>query len=154
MRRFRFPLEDLLKVRRVEEQQAERQLRQAQARLREREHALAQLIDQQQAAMRQLRQLLAEQTPPEDLLLAVQRLDLLGRQRRLAEAQVAQAQQEVNAKLVAYRECRRRRELLEDLREKAWRQWLAEFLREEQAHADERALRDFAVANAEGVEAE
>lgn len=151
MRRFRFPLEDLLKVRRVEEQQAERQLQQAQARLREREDALAQLIDQQQAAMRQLRQLLANHISPEEILLAVRRLDLLERQRVIAEAEVARAQQEVDEKLNAYRECRRRRELLEDLREKAWRQWLAEFLREEQANADERALRDFTVASTEGV---
>ena len=151
MRRFRFPLEDLLKVRRVEEQQAERQLQQAQARLREREDVLAQLIDQQQVAMRQLRQSLADHVSPEEILLAVWRLELLERQRMIAEAEVVRAQQEVDEKLNAYRECRRRRELLEDLREKAWRQWSAEFLREEQANADERALRDFTVASTEGV---
>jgi flagellar biosynthesis chaperone FliJ len=60
------------------------------------------------------------------------------------------AQQEVDEQLRAYQECRRRRELLEDLRQKAWRQWLAEFLREEQSNADDRALRDFAVKSAEG----
>ncbi len=151
MRRFRFPLDGLLKVRRVEEQQAERQLKQAQERLREREDTLTQLIDQQQVAMGQLRQLLADHVSPEEILLAVRRLDLLERQRMVAEAEVVQAQQEVDEKLNAYRECRRRRELLEDLREKAWKEWLVEFLREDQANADERALRDFAVANTERV---
>jgi flagellar FliJ protein len=150
MRRFRFPLDDVLTVRRVEERQAERRLRQAQERLRQREDALAQLITQQQETMKGLRQLLADNASCEDILLTVRRLEALERQRTAAEAEVRLAQQEVDEQLRAYQECRRRRELLEDLRQKAWRQWLAEFLREEQSNADDRALRDFAVKSAEG----
>ncbi|GBC98994.1 hypothetical protein HRbin17_01515 [bacterium HR17] len=150
MRRFRFALDGVLQVRRVEEQQAERQLQLAQARLRQAEEALTTIAEEHATAVTTLRQLLAEDADAHQILLAVRRLDVLEQRRALAQQQVAAAEAEVERRLQAYRECRQRRELLEELRQKAWRQWLTDALRAQQVQADERAMRDFAVAQSNG----
>lgn len=151
MKKFRFPLDGLLKVRRTEEAQAERALQQAQQRLWEAERELQSAENAVREAIASLRELLSENAEAERLLIAVRHLDKAEQKRLDAEHQVALAQAEVSRCLNEYRECRRRRELLEELRQKAWRQWLMEFLREEQKSADERALRDYALSEINGA---
>ncbi len=151
MQKFRFPLEGLLKVRRMEEAQAEQALHEAQQRLwqAEEEHRAATAAVQE--AIATLRSLLDRSVEVDQLLIAVRHLDRAEQQRLAAEQRLSLAQSEVSKCLNEYLECRRRRELLEELREKAWRQWLMEFLREEQKAADERALRDYSFAEARGA---
>ncbi len=151
MRKFRFPLDGLLKIRKMEEAQAERSLQLAQQRLWEAEEKLKKAEADVKAAISDLRSLLSNDAEAEQLLVAVRHLERVERKRLDAEQQVARAQAEVSKCLNEYRECRRRRELLEELRQKAWRQWLMEFLREEQKVADERALRDYALAETNGA---
>ncbi len=151
MRRFKFPLEGLLKVRQMEEAQAERALQEAQRQLLEAEEKHLEAERAVRDAVAVLRASLAQNADLEQLLVAVRHLDRAEQQRIAAEQQVALAQAQVNRCLNEYRECHRRRELLEELREKAWRQWLEEFLRGEQKAADERALRDYALAEANGA---
>ncbi|MFA0783147.1 flagellar FliJ family protein [Fervidibacter sacchari] len=151
MKKFRFPLDGLLKVRKMEEAQAERALQQAQQRLWEAERNLREAEAAVKAAISNLRALLSDNSEADRLLVAVRHLDRAEQQRIAAEQQVAFAQAEVSRCLNEYRECRRRRELLEELRERAWRQWLMNFLNEEQKAADERALRDYALAETNGA---
>lgn len=146
MRRFKFALDGLLQLRRAEEQDAQRQLQRAQAHLQQAEATLQAVVAEHADAVATLRHLLNGNAPADEVLLAVRRLDAVARRRSAAERQVAEAQAEVERCLSHYRACRQRRELLEELRQRAWRQWLAEVLREQQGQADERALRDFAVA--------
>ncbi|MCS7186424.1 MAG: flagellar FliJ family protein [Armatimonadetes bacterium] len=151
MRKFHFPLDGLLKIRKTEEAQAERALQQAQQRLWEAEKELEKAESAVQEAIANLRALLSENTEADRLLVAVRHLDRAEQRRLSAEHQVSIAQAEVSRRLNEYRECRRRRELLEELRQKAWRQWLMEFIREEQKSADERALRDYALSEVNGA---
>lgn len=151
MQKFRFPLDGLLKVRKTEEAQAERALQLAQQQLWEAERELQSAEDAVREAIANLRALLSESAAVDQLLVAVQHLDQAERRKLSAEQKVALAQDEVSRRLSEYRECRRRRELLEELRQKAWRQWLMEFLREEQKSADERALRDHALSEVNGA---
>lgn len=149
MRRFRFPLDGLLKVRRIEEQEAEQQLRQAQERLQAAETVLAQALAAESEALGVWRQLLGREASAGELLLAAQHLSVLERRRHFAEQKVKEAQDRVLDCLEAYRDRRRQRELVEELRKKEWQRWLMEWSRSEQIAADERALRDFAVAQME-----
>jgi flagellar biosynthesis chaperone FliJ len=103
------------------------------------------------AAISNLRALLSDNAEADRLLVAVRHLDRAEQKRLTAEQRVAFAQAEVSRCLNEYRECRRRRELLEELKEKAWRQWLMNLLNEEQKAADERALRDYALAETNGA---
>jgi flagellar FliJ protein len=151
MKKFRFPLEGLLKVRKMEEAQAERALQQAQQRLWEAERNLMEAEEAVKAAISDLRALLSDNAEADQLLVAVRHLDRAEQKRIVAEQRVALAQAEVSRCLNEYRECRRRRELLEELRERAWRQWLMNLLNEEQKAADERALRDYALAETNGA---
>jgi len=151
MKKFRFPLDGLLKVRKMEEAQAERALQQAQQRLWEAERKLREAEAAVRAAVSNLRALLSDNAEADQLLVAVRHLDRAEQQRLVAEQRVTFAQAEVSRCLNEYRECRRRRELLEELRERAWRQWLMNFLNEEQKAADERALRDYALAETNGA---
>jgi len=151
MKKFRFPLDGLLKVRKMEEAQAERALQQAQQRLWEAERNLREAEAAVRAAVSNLRALLSDNAEADQLLVAVRHLDRAEQQRLVAEQRVTFAQAEVSRCLNEYRECRRRRELLEELRERAWRQWLMNFLNEEQKAADERALRDYALAETNGA---
>ena len=151
MKKFRFPLDGLLKVRKMEEAQAERALQQAQQRLWEAERNLREAEAAVRAAISNLRALLSDNAESDQLLVAVRHLDRAEQQRLVAEQRVAFAQAEVSRCLNEYRECRRRRELLEELRERAWRQWLMNFLNEEQKAADERVLRDYALAETNGA---
>lgn len=151
MRKFRFPLDSLLKVRQMEEAQAERALQQAQQRLWEAERELQDAENAVREAVSELRVLLNENANADRLLVAVRHLDRAEQRRLDAQKQVSQAQAEVNRCLNEYRECRRRRELLEELRQKALRQWLLQFISEEQKAADERALRDYALAETNGA---
>jgi flagellar FliJ protein len=151
MQKFRFPLDGLLKVRKTEEAQAERALQQAQQRLWEAEKELKSAESAVREAVANLRALLSENAEADRLLVAIRHLDCAERKRLSAEQKVALAQAEVSRCLSEYRECRRRRELLEELRQKAWRQWLMEFVREEQKSADERALRDYALSEVNGA---
>lgn len=150
MQKFRFPLDGLLKVRKTEEAQAERALQQAQQRLWEAERELQNAENAVQEAIANLRSLLSDNAEADHLLVAVRHLDRAEQKRLDAKQRVTLAQLEVSRCLNEYRECRRRRELLEELRQKAWRQWLAEFIREEQKSADERALRDYALSEVNG----
>jgi flagellar FliJ protein len=151
MKKFRFPLDGLLKVRKMEEAQAEKALQQAQQRLWEAERNLMEAEAAVRAAISDLRALLSDSAEADQLLVAVRHLDRAEQKRIVAEQRVALAQAEVSRCLNEYRECRRRRELLEELKEKAWRQWFMNFLREEQKAADERALRDYALAETNGA---
>ena len=151
MKKFRFPLDGLLKVRKMEEAQAERALQQAQQRLWEAEKNLREAESAVKAAISNLRSLLSDNAEADQLLVAVRHLDRAEQRRLVAEQRVALAQAEVSRRLNEYNECRRRRELLEELRERAWRQWLMNFLNEEQKAADERALRDYALAETNGA---
>lgn len=151
MQKFRFPLGGLLKIRKVEEAQAERALQQAQQRLWEAERNLREAEAAVKAAISDLRALLSDKAEADQLLIAVRHLDRAERQRLASEQRVDFAQAEVYRCLNEYRECRQRRELLEELRERAWQQWLMNFLREEQKAADERALRDYAFSEANGA---
>lgn len=151
MQKFRFPLDGLLKVRKTEEAQAERSLQQAQQRLWEAERELQNAENAVQEAIANLRSLLSDNAEADRLLVAVRHLDRAERKRLDAKQRVTLAQLEVSRCLNEYRECRRRRELLEELRQKAWRQWLTEFIREEQKTADERALRDYALSEVNGA---
>ena len=151
MKRFRFPLDGLLKVRKMEEAQAERALQQAQQRLWEAERNLREAEAAVRAAISNLRALLSDNAEADQLLVAIRHLDRAEQQRLVAEQRVAFAQAEVSRCLNEYRESRRRRELLEELRERAWRQWLMNFLNEEQKAADERALRDYALTETNGT---
>lgn len=151
MRKFRFPLDSLLKVRQMEEAQAEKALHQAQQRLWEAEKELQKAEDDAREAVSKLRSLLNENTDANQLLVAVRHLDRAEQKRLEAQKIVNIAQLEFSRCLNEYRECRRRRELLEELRQKAWRQWLLEINREGQKSADERALRDYAFAETKGA---
>jgi flagellar FliJ protein len=151
MKKFRFPLDGLLKVRKMEEAQAERALQQAQQRLWEAERNLREAEEAVKAAISNLRALLSDNAEADQLLVAVRHLDRAEQKRLTAEQRVAFAQAEVSRCLNEYHECRRRRELLEELRERAWRQWLMNLLNEEQKAADERALRDYALAETNGA---
>ncbi|MCX7643145.1 MAG: flagellar FliJ family protein [Armatimonadetes bacterium] len=151
MRKFRFPLDGVLKLRRSEEAQAERALQEAQKRLWEAEMELQSAENDVRKAVENLRALLSENAGADRLLIAVRHLDWAEQRRLNAEQRVSLAQAEVSRCLNEYRECRRRRELLEELRQKAWRQWLMEFIREEQKSADERALRDYALSEVNGA---
>jgi flagellar FliJ protein len=151
MKKFRFPLDGLLKVRKMEEAQAEKALQQAQQRLWEAERNLMEAEAAVRAAISDLRALLSDSAEADQLLVAVRHLDRAEQKRIVAEQRVALAQAEVSRCLNEYRECRRRRELLEELKEKAWRQWFMNLLNEEQKAADERALRDYAFAETNGA---
>lgn len=151
MKKFQFPLDGLLKVRQMEEAQAERELQQAQRRLWEAERELQSAEEIVRNAISTLRSLLNEGKSAEQLLLAVRHLDRAEQKRLEAQNQVNVARAKVSRCLNEYRECRRRRELLEELRQKAWRQWLLELNREEQKLADERALRDYALSETNGA---
>ena len=151
MQKFRFPLDGLLKIRKMEEAQAEKALQQAQQRLWEAERNLMEAEAAVKAAIADLRSLLSGNAEADQLLVAVRHLDRAEQRRIIAEQRVAFAQAEVSRCLNEYKECRRRRELLEELRERTWRQWLMNFLREEQKTADERALRDYALSEANGA---
>jgi len=150
MRKFRFPLTGLLKVKRLKEKQAERALQEEKRHLWKAEKDLRQAETAVREAMAALRKGLRQWTETgwgggELLFVAVRHLDEEKRRERMAKQRVAEAKAEVAKRLSEYRECRRQRKLLEELREKAFRQWLAEFLREEQRTADERVLRDYAL---------
>ncbi len=166
MRKFRFSLDGLLKVSRLKEKQAERALQEGKRRLWKAEEDLRQAETAAKEAMTALRKCLKQKAEGKEakertgflgwrreelLFVAVRHLDEEKRRWRLAKQQVAAAQAEVAKRLHEYRECRRQRELLEELREKAFRQWLAEFLREEQRTADERVLRDYALTKENGA---
>lgn len=151
MKKFHFPLNGLLKIRQIEEAQAERALQQAQQRLWEAERELQEAEVSVREAISTLRTLLSEGAEVDRLLVAVRHLDKSEQKRLSAERKVSSAQTEVNRCLNEYRECKRRRELLEELKERAWRQWLMDFLREEQKTADERALRDHALSEVNGA---
>jgi len=118
MKKFRFPLDGLLKVRKMEEAQAERALQQAQQRLWEAERNLMEAEAAVRAAISDLRALLSDSAEADQLLVAVRHLDRAEQKRIVAEQRVALAQAEVSRCLNEYRECRRRRELLEELKEK------------------------------------
>lgn len=158
MKKFQFPLDGLLKIRKMEESQAERALRQAQQRLWEAERILQEAEAVLKKAISELRNFLsgqeeqgAEGIDVDQLLVIVRHISRAERQRLDAEQLVASAQAEVSRCLNEYRECRRRREILEELREKAWQRWLMDFIREEQKAIDERALRDYALSKTNGV---
>lgn len=151
MKKFKFPLDGLLKIRQMEEAQAERELQKAQKKLWEAERELQSAEEDVLKAISALRALLNDNSDANQLLLAVQHLDRTERKRLNAQNQVNLAQLEVSHRLNEYRECRRRRELLEELRQKAWRQWLSELIHEEQKAADERALRDYALVEGNGA---
>ncbi|MCS7263427.1 MAG: flagellar FliJ family protein [Armatimonadetes bacterium] len=151
MQKFRFPLESLLKVRKIEEAQAEKNLHQAQRKLWEAERELQESEKCVQKAISTLRSLLNDNSSADQILLAVRHLDRAEQKRLEAQRKVSLAQSELSRCLNEYRECRRRRELLEELRQKAWRQWLMDLTKEEQKSADERALRDYALAETNRV---
>jgi flagellar FliJ protein len=122
MKKFRFPLDGLLKVRKMEEAQAERALQQAQQRLWEAERNLREAEAAVRAAVSNLRALLSDNAEADQLLVAVRHLDRAEQQRLVAEQRVTFAQAEVSR-------C----------------------LNEEQKAADERALRDYALAETNGA---
>ena len=145
MRRFQFPLESLLKVRRVEEQQTERLLQQAQAVLRETEASRARARSNLDASTVHTRQLLGGTAECPEILLATERHRVLEQLLADAMVRVSEAQKRVDECIDEYRERRRGRESLDELRDRAWRAWAAGFALEVQHEADARVLRDYAM---------
>ncbi|MGD8454322.1 MAG: flagellar FliJ family protein [Phycisphaerae bacterium] len=139
-RRFRFPLETLLKVRRLREREAKRKVaaqRAALARLDQLDEATrAEIASRQQVLLGVQRQV---QLEPQELTRGwawighlrrtivqrqVQREEMLGVLEKLQEV---------------YREARRQTRVIEKLRERRWQQYVHDRERREQAAADELA---------------
>jgi len=149
MRRFSFPLEGLLRVRQVAEQEAEQGLQWARRRWQAAQGLLARREEEYRRALGCWEEGLLAQAEAPLLTLMVCYCRRKEQERWRAAQRVAEAQAEVERCLEEYWLRRRERELVEELRRRAWRQWRAEEERAEQHRADERALRDFALGRRE-----
>lgn len=139
-RRFRFPLETLLKVRRLREREAKRKLaaqRAAIARLDQLDEATrAEIASRQQILLGVQRQV---QLEPQELTRGWAWIAHLRRtivQRQLQREEMLTVLDTLQNE---FREARRQTRVIEKLRERRWQQYLHDRQRREQADADELA---------------
>jgi flagellar FliJ protein len=146
MRRFRFGLEPLLRLRRLREEQAEIALAVAQRRRGEELTRARELSDE----LTRGREGGAAGTGPLDLaalLSASERCDAIETALRRQEGRIAEAEVAVRAAAERLRECRLAREPLEQLRERRWEEYRRMMVSEEQQVLDEAAMLRFRAAS-------
>jgi flagellar protein FliJ len=122
--RFRFPLETVLKVRTLREEQARLALARAQTQLARSRQALSDTINLMAGTLERMKE--ATSLHASEYQLVLRYLDHLKMAREGWRDQVAQDETVVSEKMQALQKCHQERRLLENLRQKKY----AEFRRE------------------------
>lgn len=136
MRRFRFPLEGLLRVRRVRERQARRDLADALRSLRESE-ARCEVV---RATVRGAEDAVVRAQTAAELRVWAEVLHARRRALRAAEEDRAQRAQRAEELWARFLQLRRERKAVSQVRSRRWQQYQQELARRQQAEADDLAL--------------
>jgi flagellar export protein FliJ len=136
VRRFRFPLEGLLRVRRVRERQARRELADALRSLREAE-ARCEAI---RATVREAEAAVVQSQAAAELRAWAEVLDARRRDLHVAEEDRAQRAQRADELWARFLQARRERKAVSQVRSRRWRQYQQELARRQQTEADDLAL--------------
>jgi flagellar FliJ protein len=143
MRRFKFPLETVLRLRRYQEQEARQEFQWALLRLREAEELLGALLEQRVASQERLREQLAQGSPSALLVALWQGLAHLEEMIRQQQQTVAELEAQAETRRQQYVERQRERQTVEKLKEKRWTEYRYEMERLEQQSLDEGATLNY-----------
>lgn len=136
MKRFRFRLEGLLRLRRLRERQARRELAEALRALRDAERR----CQDAHGNLREAERHLAQAQGAWELRWWAEAVDVRRRQLEAAEASRAEASRLADERWARFLQLRRDRKVVERVRERRWTLHRREQERREQAQLDERAL--------------
>jgi flagellar FliJ protein len=141
MRRFRFRLETLLRVRNMAKQQAQAALSEAERGVAHAEHALTQILQEREQHRVYYAHLQEQRTPDIALITAsCQYADILEESLEAQRQQVRLALERRDTRRDALKLCRQQCEVLEKLKSKKYQQHQQEAAAEEQAWLDEVAV--------------
>lgn len=129
--RFRFPLETVLKVRTLREEQARLELAQAQGQLARSRKALAETEAHISGALGRMKEAGSRDWKASEYQMAFRHLEHLKLARQGWREQVGRDEAEVKEKMLALEKCHQERRLLENLRERRFwefRREMAKFL--------------------------
>lgn len=134
---FRFRLEKVRDLRSAEEQEQARRLAQARSKVA-RARGVVDRIDRAEAGVRDRARAALRGRNPVGMVQNLEvLLNQLGRQRALAEAACASAEEALDAAVEDYQRAFREREIMDRLRERRQDEWRREELRREQGVLDE-----------------
>ncbi|WP_309723442.1 flagellar export protein FliJ [Armatimonas sp.] len=141
MRRFRFRLETLLRVRNMAEQQAQAALSEAERGVASAERALTQILQEREQHRAYYARLQEQRTPDMALITAsCQYTDIIEESLEAQRQQVRLALELRDTRRDALKHCRQECEVLEKLKSKKHQQHQQEAAAEEQAWLDEVAI--------------